>query len=78
MGAGARTETGPGGETYQVAVPRLTDKTYTCPACQRQIPPQTAHVVAWATDGLFGAEVAAEQRRHWHTNCWNTFGRRGG
>ena len=33
------------------------------------------HVVAWAAGGLFGPEVAADERRHWHTNCWEKFGR---
>ncbi|WP_084622515.1 hypothetical protein [Demequina oxidasica] len=74
-GGGARQESGPGGEDYLVATPRLTDKTFVCPSCGRDIPPQTAHVVAWAADGLFGAEAAAADRRHWHTYCWETFGR---
>src|SRR5690606_41940452 len=77
-GSGARTETGPGGEPYHVATPRPSDKTYICPACSQEIPPRTAHLVAWAQDEIFGAEVAAEQRRHWHTHCWNTFGRQRG
>jgi hypothetical protein len=75
FGGGARRESGPRGEDYLVATPRLTDKTYVCPGCGREIAPQTAHVVAWAADGLFGADAAAADRRHWHTNCWATFGR---
>lgn len=78
FGGGARTETGPRGEEYKVAVPRPTEKTYLCPGCSREIPPMTQHLVAWATDGLFGAEVAAAERRHWHTRCWETFGRQRG
>ena len=38
-------------------------------------PPGTAHVVAWRTDGLFGE--ALDDRRHWHTSCWQARGRRG-
>lgn len=77
-GGASRTETGPGGEEYRVAIPRPTDKSYTCPGCRQEIPPQAQHIVAWAADGLFGPEVAAHERRHWHTRCWNTFGRSSG
>ena len=75
---GSRRETGPGGEEYFVATPRPNDKTYICPGCRQEIDGATAHVVAWAADGLFGADVAASERRHWHTNCWQTFGRQRG
>jgi hypothetical protein len=74
-GGGSRREIGPGGEDYFVATPRPTDKVYVCPACRQEIDGMTTHVVAWAADGLFGAEVAAAERRHWHTRCWETFGR---
>ena len=72
---GARRETGPRGEEYRVAVPRPTEKVYTCPGCGQDIDGATSHIVAWPADGLFGAEAAAATRRHWHTHCWNTFGR---
>ncbi|MFW7413579.1 hypothetical protein [Demequina sp. SO4-18] len=75
---GGRREAGPGGEEFIVVTPRPTDKTYVCPACRQDIPPRTPHIVAWAADGLFGPEQAAAQRRHWHTHCWNTFGRNRG
>lgn len=74
-GVVSRIERGPGGEDYHVATPRPTDKTYTCPGCGQDIPGDVTHVVAWATDGIFGAEAAASARRHWHTQCWATFGR---
>jgi hypothetical protein len=77
-GGGARTERGPGGEEYKVVIPRPTDKTYVCPGCHQEILPFSQHLVAWATDGLFGTEAAAAARRHWHTRCWNTFGRQRG
>lgn len=73
----ARVEPGPGGEPYNVAVSRLTDATFTCPACGQVIPAQTNHVVAWAMGGLFGEGVAIDERRHWHTACWERFGRTG-
>lgn len=72
---GARREMGPGGEEFIVAVPRPSEKTYVCPGCHQEIAPLTQHLVAWAADGIFGADAAARDRRHWHTRCWNTFGR---
>jgi hypothetical protein len=38
-------------------------KSYRCPGCDQQIPPSTAHVVAWVRNSVDG-------RRHWHTPCW--------
>ena len=76
-GGGARRMPGPGGEDFMVARARLTEKAFVCPACHQEIGPMTPHVVAWAADGLFGPEEAAERRRHWHSNCWNTYGRTG-
>ncbi|RRD59904.1 hypothetical protein [Leucobacter sp. OH1287] len=45
-------------------------KTYVCPGCSQRIAPGVAHIVAWQEDGLFGSAVALEQRRHWHSRCW--------
>jgi hypothetical protein len=39
-------------------------KTYRCPGCDHEIPPGTAHIVAWAVEG------GEDDRRHWHTGCW--------
>ncbi|WP_062380212.1 hypothetical protein [Demequina pelophila] len=72
----ARLQPGPRGEDYYVAIPRPTDRTYVCPACQGEISGEVQHIVAWPADGLFGADAAAGDRRHWHTGCWNSFGRR--
>ena len=72
---GASRERGPRGEDYWVAVPRPTDKTYTCPGCGQEIPGDQAHLVAWAVDGLFGPDAAGQERRHWHRACWQNFGR---
>ncbi len=71
----SRIEPGAGGEPFYVAISRQRDKTYVCPACGQDIPAMSNHVVAWAAGGLFGPEVAADERRHWHTNCWEKFGR---
>lgn len=47
-----------------------SQKSYICPGCHREIPPDTAHVVAWPADWLFGDDRAAAERRHWHSHCW--------
>ncbi len=44
-------------------------KTYRCPGCDQEIRPATPHVVAWLRDSI-------DQRRHWHTPCWNARERR--
>lgn len=47
-------------------------KTYTCPGCQHQILPGVPHVVAWpGTPSGFSQQASPiEERRHWHTGCW--------
>ncbi|PTW90515.1 hypothetical protein C8A06_0204 [Microbacteriaceae bacterium MWH-Ta3] len=45
-------------------------KDYVCPGCTVMIAPGIPHVVAWHEEGLFGAERAVSDRRHWHTHCW--------
>lgn len=46
------------------------NKAYRCPGCHQMISPDIPRVVAWpASDG-------AEDRRHWHTSCWNARNRR--
>jgi hypothetical protein len=45
-------------------------KAYRCPGCNVEIPPGTPHVVAWPdTPGLLSAR-GVDERRHWHTSCW--------
>ena len=46
-------------------------KTYLCPGCQLEIPPGTAHLVAWRADGLMGEADDLAGRRHWHNHCWS-------
>ncbi|WP_370548664.1 hypothetical protein [Corynebacterium sp. LK32] len=43
-----------------------SNKVYRCPGCDQEIMPGTSHIVAWPQD--YGA--GADDRRHWHTNCW--------
>jgi hypothetical protein len=45
-------------------------KAYRCPGCNAEIHRGTPHVVAWPdTPGMF-SQSAVEERRHWHTGCW--------
>ncbi len=44
-------------------------KTYTCPGCNQTIAATVAHTVAWLD------HQGPDTRRHWHTPCWNRFGR---
>ncbi|WP_431968528.1 ATP/GTP-binding protein [Actinacidiphila sp. bgisy160] len=46
-------------------------KHYRCPGCDQEIPPGIGHLVAWPEYG------GVEDRRHWHTACWNARDRRG-
>ncbi|MDT0301738.1 ATP/GTP-binding protein [Streptomonospora wellingtoniae] len=60
-----RRENGPDGEW---AVRRISGsaatKTYRCPGCHQEIPPAVPHVVAWRPFG------DGDDRRHWHSSCW--------
>jgi hypothetical protein len=47
-------------------------KNYRCPGCDQEIRPATPHVVAGPADGYGGVD----ERRHWHTACWRSRGRR--
>jgi hypothetical protein len=58
------------GEEWTVQNVRSSEKTYTCPGCHQPVPAGSAHVVAWATESLFGREAALAARRHWHLRCW--------
>lgn len=46
-------------------------KTYTCPGCQHIVQLGTPHVVAWPAEPSLGSASGLEERRHWHTGCWN-------
>ncbi|MQY12035.1 hypothetical protein SRB5_21640 [Streptomyces sp. RB5] len=46
-------------------------KHYRCPGCDQEIPPGVPHVVVWPEHN------GADDRRHWHTACWNARDRRG-
>jgi hypothetical protein len=53
----------PPGWQVRAIAPVNAVKRYRCPGCDQWVHEGTAHVVAWPTED-------AEQRRHWHSSCW--------
>jgi len=45
-------------------------KPYTCPGCNRPIRMATPHVVVWPVEKALLSKDALDERRHWHTTCW--------
>ena len=74
---GVRTETGPGGLTFNVRNIPSGQKEYRCPGCQQIIASGTPHIVAWTEETLWGAQAGLEARRHWHSACWRARDTRG-
>lgn len=75
---GTRVEAGPGrlaNEDFNVrdVMSSQATKWYRCPGCDQEIPPGVAHVVAWPVE--YGG--GADDRRHWHKNCWSKRSHRG-
>ncbi|GAA2163390.1 ATP/GTP-binding protein [Actinomadura napierensis] len=69
-----RTEDGPDGEWIVRSITGAAAvKAYRCPGCDHEIPPGVPHVVAWPA----GDRGGADDRRHWHSPCWNARARRG-
>jgi hypothetical protein len=61
-----RPESWPDGDWIVRQIPgAATTKAYRCPGCDQEIPPGTAHVVAWPAEA-----PGVEMRRHWHRACW--------
>jgi len=51
-----------------------TTKTYRCPGCDQEIRPGVPHLVAWPADteqAAWHGGGGLDDRRHWHTPCWN-------
>lgn len=68
-----RTEQRSGREwTVQPIGAAQAQKSYTCPGCDREVTPGTAHVVVWRADGVLGDAADLAARRHWHSACWRT------
>jgi len=72
---GTRAESAPDGD-WTVRTIAASEKTYACPGCRQEIPPGTAHVVAWRRDHVLGDDAAVADRRHWHSSCWQNRARR--
>lgn len=72
-----RVETDAQGRESTVRRVRGSAKSYRCPGCDQMIPPNTPHVVAWSNDNFMGAQAGMDERRHWHSSCWEARGRRG-
>ncbi|QRV02517.1 ATP/GTP-binding protein [Arcanobacterium phocisimile] len=51
-------------------------KEYVCPGCSGIIRVGEPHEVAWTEDHILGKEFGQNDRRHWHTGCWEARGRR--
>ncbi len=54
-------------------------KTYRCPGCDQEIRPGVPHLVAWPADteqAPWHGGGGLDERRHWHTPCWNARSRR--
>jgi hypothetical protein len=67
----AHAETRAGGAWIVRTMPGAhAGKSYRCPGCQTVIAPGTPHVVAWPSTPSPGTERAVDDRRHWHTACW--------
>ena len=45
-------------------------KQYRCPGCNQVILPRTPHVVVWPDVPSLLAQSGLDERRHWHTACW--------
>jgi hypothetical protein len=69
-GHAERTEEFRGEEWRVRAVAGAGGKRYRCPGCDQEIPPGVGHLVAWPEFG------GVDDRRHWHTACWNARERR--
>ncbi|MEZ7003948.1 ATP/GTP-binding protein [Streptomyces sp. AD55] len=70
---GWQTSTGWRGEEWSVrhvAGASARGKSYRCPGCDQAIPDGVPHVVAWPQHS------GVDDRRHWHTSCWNARDRR--
>jgi hypothetical protein len=52
-------------------------KTYRCPGCSQLVAASTPHVVAWPLSDDVIAGGGPDDRRHWHTACWQARERRG-
>lgn len=45
-------------------------KPYRCPGCSQTLPIGTPHVVVWPDPPPLHTDSGLDERRHWHTGCW--------
>ncbi len=45
-------------------------KAYRCPGCAQTITAGTPHVVSWPAEPPLHADSGLDERRHWHSGCW--------
>jgi hypothetical protein len=62
------------GQMWTVRQVRGNDsgRQYRCPGCQQEVSAAVPHTVVWPSEGMRGVD----NRRHWHTPCWNARGNR--
>lgn len=75
LGGMERRESGADGTWVVRRVVGTPGRSYRCPGCDHEVVSGTAHVVAWPAEPLLGQ--GPEHRRHWHSACWSSRGRRG-
>ncbi len=52
-----------------------SEKPYRCPGCDQLIAPATPHLVVWPQEPTsFLIADPLDERRHWHSACWNRKG----
>jgi hypothetical protein len=65
LGGAEKVETWPDGDwVVRRMAGAAASKAYRCPGCDQQIYPGVGHVVVWPE------HAGADDRRHWHTVCW--------
>ncbi len=45
-------------------------KSYRCPGCGQIVRPGQAHLVSWPKIPDLISTSGLDERRHWHTSCW--------
>ncbi len=71
QGGFARVETRTDGEWMVQSVGAdAAIKPYRCPGCEGHLSPGTAHLVVWPRVASIGSAAAIDERRHWHSACW--------
>ena len=70
VGLGTSASKSDGDWVVRTVTGAATTKTYRCPGCQQPISPGTPHVVAWPVEPAWTSARGVDERRHWHSACW--------